>query len=46
MVDWIIGIGIFIAFVAVAGKKVRDIRAGRPGCGCGCPGCSKRGKCH
>ncbi|MDO5408320.1 MAG: FeoB-associated Cys-rich membrane protein [Eubacteriales bacterium] len=39
MIDWIIGIIIVAAAAAVVGKKVKDAREGKPGCGCGCAGC-------
>ena len=39
MADWIIGLIIAAAVAAVIVKKVKDIRAGKSGCGCGCSGC-------
>ena len=39
MADWIIGIIIAAAVTAVVAKKIKDIKAGKSGCGCGCSGC-------
>ena len=48
MIDWIIGIVIAAAVVAVIVKKVKDKKAGKSGCGCGCGcgGCASKGQCH
>lgn len=46
MIDWIIGIVIAAAVAAVIIKKVKDAKAGKSGCGCGCSGCASKGKCH
>lgn len=46
MIDWIIGILIAAALAAVVIKKIKDKKAGKSGCGCGCSGCSMNGKCH
>jgi len=46
MIDWIIGIVIAAAVAAVIMKKVKDAKAGKSGCGCGCDGCTAKSKCH
>lgn len=46
MIDWIIGIIIAAGVAAVIIKKIKDAKAGKPGCGCGCAGCSSKDKCH
>lgn len=46
MIDWIIGAVVVAAVAAVIVKKVKDHKAGKSGCGCGCSGCSSKGKCH
>ncbi len=46
MIDWIIGIVIAAAVAAVVIKKVKDKKAGKSGCGCGCQGCPSKGQCH
>lgn len=46
MIDWIIGAVVVAAVAAVIVKKVKDYKAGKTGCGCGCSGCSSKGKCH
>lgn len=46
MIDWIIGILIAAALAAIVIKKVKDKKAGKSGCGCGCSGCPSKGKCH
>lgn len=38
MIDWIIGILVVTAVVAVIVKKVKDHKVGKRGCGCGCQG--------
>ena len=40
MIDVMILLGITGAVAAVVGKKVRNIREGKSGCGCGCSGCA------
>ncbi|MFR5602041.1 MAG: FeoB-associated Cys-rich membrane protein [Lachnospiraceae bacterium] len=46
MIDWILGLLIVAAVALVVWKKVKDGREGKPGCGCGCSGCtSKKKKC-
>lgn len=40
LIDWIIGLVIGGAVVGIVVKKVRDKKAGKSGCGCGCSGCS------
>lgn len=47
LIDWIIGLVIGGAVVAIAVKKVRDKKAGKSGCGCsGCSGCTNSDHCH
>lgn len=46
MADLIIGILIAAAFAAVVIKKIKDKKAGKSGCGCGCSNCPSKGKCH
>ena len=46
MIDWILGIVIANSVVAVIVKKVKDQKAGKSGCGCGCSGCLSKGQCH
>lgn len=46
MIDWMIGIVIAGAVAAVIIKKIKDKKAGKSGCGCGCSGCALKGKCH
>lgn len=46
MIDWILGIMIAAAVAAVIIKKVKDKKAGKSGCGCGCSGCPSKGQCH
>lgn len=46
MIDWIIGIIVAAAVIAVIGKKIKDHREGKSGCGCGCAGCSSKSKCQ
>lgn len=40
MADLVIGVVVAAAVAAVIWKKVKDARAGKPGCGCGCAGCT------
>lgn len=46
MIDWIIGIVIAAAVISVIVKKVKDAKAGKSGCGCGCSGCASKDQCH
>lgn len=46
MIDMVIGIVIAAAVAAVIIKKVKDAKAGKSGCGCGCAGCTAKHKCH
>ena len=39
-----VGALLLAAVAAAAAKLIRDRRAGRPSCSCGCSGCS--GSCH
>ena len=39
MIDWILLIGITGAAAVIVGKKIKDWKAGKSGCGCNC-GCS------
>ena len=43
MADLVIGTVVVAAVAGVIWKKVKDARAGKPGCGCGCSGCSGPG---
>ncbi len=40
MANLVIGVIVFAAVAGVVWKKVKDARAGKPGCGCGCAGCN------
>lgn len=40
MIDVVIGVVIGGAVLGIIWKKVKDARAGKSGCGCGCSGCS------
>ena len=40
MAELVIGIVVVAAVAAIIWKKVKDARAGKPGCGCGCSGCT------
>ncbi len=49
MADIVIFVCIVGAVGAIVGKKVKDRKAGRTACGCGCCGCSGCGEkkdCH
>ncbi len=54
MLDWIIENGATIAVSAILiliiggiiYKMVKDKRAGKSGCGCGCSGCALADKCN
>lgn len=40
MIDYIVGIGIAAAVIAIVIKGIRNLKKGESGCGCGCSGCS------
>ncbi len=44
MADLVILVGVAGAVAAIVWKKVKDMKAGKSGCGCGCLGCPGRGK--
>lgn len=46
MIDWMIGMIIAAAVAAIIIKKVKDLKAGKSGCGCSCAGCAAKNKCH
>lgn len=46
MIDWIVGIVVAAAVIGIISKKIKDAKAGKNGCGCGCEGCASKGKCH
>lgn len=45
MIDWIIGIAAGAAVLAIIVKKVKDKKAGKSDCGCGCSGCPGASDC-
>lgn len=44
MTEIIIAAVIAVCFAAASVKKIKDLKNGR-GCGCGCSGCKKNGRC-
>ena len=46
MIDFIIIAVIALIVGGVIFKLVRDRRAGKSGCGCGCDGCAMKDSCH
>ena len=45
---WLLGVmgAVFAVVVLIAAKLIRDRRAHKGGCGCGCEGCASAGLCH
>lgn len=44
MTDLVIILAVGGAVAAIVYKKIKDAKAGKSGCGCGCPGCSGHNK--
>ena len=42
----LVGLVLLIVVAAVVVRMVRDKKAGKSGCGCGCEGCAKHSFCH
>lgn len=42
----LIGGGLILVVALIVGNMIRDKRAGKNSCGCGCNGCPSSGMCH
>lgn len=41
MIDYIVGISIAAAVIAIVVKGIQNLKKGESGCGCGCSGCGE-----
>ena len=42
----IVGIIVFLMLAAIIRSMIKDRKAGKGSCGCGCEGCAMRDTCH